>query len=71
MQPQCFWTMPAPMPSMSAAGFERVKVTQRKLFSVRAVNSASSTTTIRGKSRIGSSGPNDAQNAAMPGSSRR
>ena len=32
-QPQCFWCVNAPMPSMSAAGFDRVNVTQRKLFS--------------------------------------
>ena len=30
-QPQCFLSMKAPMPSMSAAGLERVNVTQRKL----------------------------------------
>ena len=30
VQPQCFCSMNAPMPSMSAAGFERVNVTQRK-----------------------------------------
>ena len=37
------------MPWMSAAGLERVNVTHRKLFSVRAVNSLSSTSTISGK----------------------
>ena len=30
-QPQCLCSVKAPTPSMSAAGFERVKVTQRKL----------------------------------------
>ncbi len=34
---------------MSAAGLERVNVTQRKFFSLRAANSLSSTTTIRGE----------------------
>ena len=37
------------MPSMSAAGFERVNVTQRKLRSDPATNWLSSTTTIRRK----------------------
>ena len=55
--------MKPPMPSMSAAGLERVKVTQRKFRSFRAVNSLSSTITISGNARIGSSGPNDRQNA--------
>ena len=45
------------MPSMSAAGFERVNATQRKFRSFRAVNSLSSTITTSGKPRIGSSGP--------------
>ena len=48
-QPQCFCSMNAPTPSTSAAGFERVNVTQRKLFSDRAANSLSSTSTISGK----------------------
>ena len=39
---------------MSAAGFDRVKVTHRKLFSVRAAKSLSFTTTTSGKP---SSGP--------------
>ena len=47
-QPQCFRSMNAPMPSMSAAGFDRVNVTQRKFPRLRAANSLSSTTTIRG-----------------------
>jgi len=41
------------MPSMSAAGLERVKVAQRKLRGERATNSLSSTTTTRAKAAIG------------------
>ena len=55
VQPQCFLSMNEPIPSMSAAGSERVKVTQRKFRSFCAVNSLSSTITISGKPRIGSS----------------
>ena len=40
---------------MSAAGSERVNVTHRKLFSVRAANSLSSTITTKGKRLIASS----------------
>jgi len=34
--PQCFCTVLAPIPSTSTAGFERVKVTHRKLSRLRA-----------------------------------
>src|SRR4051794_40629461 len=55
---------------MSAAGFERVNVTHTKLFSVRAVKSLSSTSTMSGKALIGSAGANDAQNrSASPAAS--
>ena len=65
VQPQCFLSMNDPIPSMSAAGFERVKVTQRKLRSFRAVNSLSSTITISGKPRMESSVSNDVQKRAI------
>ena len=54
--------------AMSAAGFERVNVTQRKLFSVRAVNSASSTSTISGNALIASLGPYASQKRRSAGS---
>src|SRR5690606_21963824 len=47
-QPQCFSSTVSFAPNMSAAGLLRVKVTQRKLLSVFAVNSASSTMTSSG-----------------------
>ena len=65
VQPQCFWSMKAPMPSMSAAGLERVKVTHTKFRSLRAVNSLSSTITISGKPRISSLLSKDRQNEAI------
>jgi hypothetical protein len=46
---QCLSLVKAPRPSMSDAGFERVKVTQRRFRSLRAANSLSSTITINGK----------------------
>ena len=65
VQPQCFLSMKDPIPSMSAAGSERVNVTQRKFRSFRAVNSLSSTITMSGKPRIGSPVSKDRQNEAM------
>ena len=55
-QPQCLsWTNDS-MPYTSAAGFARVKVTQRKFRSDSVTNWLSSTTTIQRKAAIGSSG---------------
>ncbi len=48
VQPQCFSTTVAPMPSMSAAGLERVNVTHRKLLSEWAAKSLSLTSTMSG-----------------------
>ena len=54
--PQCFCRVKAPTPSMSAAGSERVNVTQSRLFSVRAVNSLSSASITSGNVLIPSTG---------------
>ena len=51
---------------MSAAGFERVNVTHRKLFSVRAVNSLSSTSTTSGNALIAIARPIRLAETARP-----
>ena len=51
-QPQCLSSIEAPTPSTSAAGFDRVNVTQRKFRNDRATNSLSSTTTTNGNAWI-------------------
>ncbi len=65
VQPQCLLWMNSPIPQMSAAGSERVKVTHKKFRSLRAVNSLSSTTTISGKRRIGSPPPKNRRKMNM------
>ena len=71
VQPQCLRSTNAPMPSMSAAGFERVNVTQSQLRSDRAANSLSSTSTTSGNASIGSSGRNAARELGRVGPARR
>ena len=64
-QPQCFFSVNESMPSMSAAGSERMNVTQMKFRKLCATNSLSSTMTMSGNARIGWSFEIEPQNLAI------
>src|SRR5689334_18951777 len=53
---------------MSAAGFDRVNITQRRFRAVLAANALSSTTTTIGNPASGPSGGDDSQNERIRGS---